>query len=499
MSSRFTRRSYLQALAGGGLATLTTLALASCGAAATVSSAVSTSASAAASAPATSAAATTTQVTSAAPTTTATTAQATASTAASTATTAPTTALTATTTAAAQKATKATLQLAVWQNWGTQSADPRTDFTVKTLEPRFAEEHPGLGFDLTFAGNGNAVMEKLTANVAAGTPPDVSFIYAQWSVGLGQKGVTIPLDDLMATDKSFQKDDFYSDIWDALTYQNKTWAFPQNRHPLAVFYRTDLFNRYDGAAPQTWTDFTQLIQRMTHVAQGQYATDEGAGDSNLWDVIQRSNGGTFLSADGTQVTWDSAEGLAALQYYADLYQKYTMAPPKAITNGFAGGQIAMTISGPFRVTGYLTQKLPVLTFPMPHGSKEAAEHINIDTWGIMKTTTARQEAAFTFVSWYASKPIYGDWAIRFQHAPLTKSIAADPAYQKFVADTPIMKGFLAPGITGTITPLTLVTADLTNILNQQVAVAVTGKTDALTALKQATTQANATIAQALKA
>ncbi|HEV7214432.1 MAG TPA: extracellular solute-binding protein [Chloroflexota bacterium] len=389
--------------------------------------------------------------------------------------------------------------LQVWQNWGTQTADPRTDFTVKTLQPRFAAENPGLSFNLTFAGNGNAVLEKITANVAAGTPPDVSFIYAQWSVGLGQKGVTIPLDDLMATDKSFNKDDFYADIWEALSYQNKIWAFPQNRHPLAVFYRTDLFSRYDAAAPQTWNDYTQLVQKLTHASQGQYATDEGTGDSNFWDVVQRSNGGTFLSADGTQVTWDSAAGLAALQYYADLYQKYTMSPPKAITNGFAGGQIAMTISGPYRVTGYLTQKLPVLTFPFPKGSKEAAEHVNIDTWGVLKTTTARQQAAFTFVSWYASKPIYGDWAIRFQHAPLTKSIAADPAYQKFVAATPIMDAFLNQNIVGTITPLTPVTADLTNILNMQVAIAVSGKADPLTALKQATTAANATIAQALKA
>ena len=401
--------------------------------------------------------------------------------------------------AAAPRATKATLLLQVWQNWGTQSADPRTDFTVKTLQPRFAAENPGLGFNLTFAGNGNAVLEKITANVAAGTPPDVSFIYAQWSVGLGQKGVTIPLDDLMATDKSFNKDDFYADIWQALSYQNKIWAFPQNRHPLAVFYRTDLFSRYGATAPQTWNDYTQLIQKLTHAAQGQYATDEGTGDSNFWDVVQRSNGGTYLSADGTQVTWDSAAGLAALQYYADLYQKYTMAPPKAITNGFAGGQIAMTISGPYRVTSYLTQKLPVLTFPFPQGSKEAAEHVNIDTWGVLKTTTARQQTAFTFVSWYASKPIYGDWAIRFQHAPVTKSIAADPAYQKFVAATPIMDAFLNPKIVGTITPLTPVTADLTNILNKQVATAVSGKTDPLTALKQATTTANATIAQALKA
>lgn len=403
------------------------------------------------------------------------------------------------TVSAAPKATKAVMQLQVWQNWGTEQADPRTAFTIKTLIPRFAQEHPGLSFNLTFAGNGNAVLEKITANVAAGTPPDVSFIYAQWSVGLGQKGVTVALDDLMARDKSFNKQDFYPDIWDALEYKNKIWAFPQNRHPIVVFYRTDLFDRYSAAAPQTWTEFTQLIQKLTHAAQGQYATDEGAGDGNFWDVVQRSNGGTYLAPDGATVTWDSNAGLQALQYYADLYQKYMMAPPKSIQSGFEGGQIAMTISGPWRVNGYLAKKLPVLTFGFPKGSKEAAEHVNIDTWGVLKTTTARQEAGFTFVSWYASKPIYSDWAIRFQHAPLTKSIAADSTYQKFVAQTPIMKAFLDQNIVGTITPLTPVTADLTNILNKQVAIAVSGKTDPLTALKQATTTANAAIAQAMKA
>jgi len=466
-------------MAGTSMAVGSTLVLAGCGASGAVTSSLTTAA-----ASVTTAAAAVTAATTQAPATSISSA---------------TTAAASPTVAAVAKATRANLLLQVWQNWGTEQADPRTAFTVKTLIPRFAAENPGLSFTLTFAGNGNAVLEKITANVAAGTPPDVSFIYAQWSVGLGQKGVTIPMDDLMATDKSFNKDDFYDDIWQALSYQNRIWAFPQNRHPMAVFYRTDLFNRYSATAPQTWNDYTQLIQKMTHAAQGQYATDEGTGDSNFWDVVQRSNGGTYLSADGTQVTWDNAAGLASLQYYADLYQKYTMAPPKAITKGFEGGQIAMTISGPYRVTGYLTQKLPVLTFPFPRGSKEAATHVNIDTWGVLKTTTERQQAGFTFVSWYASKPIYGDWAMRFQHAPLTKSIAADPAYQKFVAATPIMAAFLNTDITGTITPLTPVTADLTNILNQQVATAVSGKTDPLTALKQAVTTANATIAQALKA
>ncbi len=96
------------------------------------------------------------------------------------------------------------------------------------------------------------MLEKIAANVAAGTPPDVSFIYAQWSVGLGLKGVIIALDDLMASDKSFSKDDFYPELWAALTYRNQVWGFPQNRHPFAAFYRTDLFERFSATVPQTW-------------------------------------------------------------------------------------------------------------------------------------------------------------------------------------------------------------------------------------------------------
>ena len=490
MAPRTTRRACLRALA-----CVVTLALAGCGGTATLSSAASSAttqapAATSSTAPPTTAVATTTASSTGAAAPTATSAAATTNSAA-------TTAAPAASSAAAPG--QAAVQLQVWQNWGTEEADPRTAFTVKTLQPRFADEHPGLRFSLSFAGNGTAVLEKITANVAAGTPPDVSFVYAQWTVGLGRKGVTIPLDDLMARAKDFDQADFYPDIWEALRYQNKVWGFPQNRHPIVVFYRTDLFSRYSLAAPETWTDFTELVQRLTHADQGQYASDEGTGDSNLWDSVQRGNGGAYLSADGSKVAWDSDAGLQALQYYADLYQKYKLAPPKAIPSGFEGGKVAMTISGPWRVNGYLTKKLPVLAFPFPRGSRQAATHANIDTWGILKTTPERQAAAFTFVSWYASKPIYGDWAIRFQHAPLTRSIAADPAYQQFVAATPIMAAFLAPAEVATITPLTPITDQLTAILGKQVTAAVTGTTDPLTALKQATSEADAALEQAAKA
>jgi ABC-type glycerol-3-phosphate transport system substrate-binding protein len=116
-------------------------------------------------------------------------------------------------------APKQRIELMIWHNWGVP--DPRTDYTEQVLLPRFAAEHPGLSAKIEFAGNGLAVLEKIKTNVAAGTPPDASFVYAEWTVALGQASAIVALDALMAAEKAFEKSDFYPHLWEALTYNGK--------------------------------------------------------------------------------------------------------------------------------------------------------------------------------------------------------------------------------------------------------------------------------------
>ena len=399
--------------------------------------------------------------------------------------------------AAPTSAGKKALALQIWQSWGGDT-DPRTMYNVQTIFPAFVQANPGVTLQQINEGNGTAPLEKINANVAAGTPPDVAYVQNYWTVGLGLKGAIIALDDLIARTKGFDKSDYYPHLWEALTYQNKIWAFPQYNHPFGVYYRTDLFARFGAQPAKTWDDFLLLAQKVNHIGDGQYAMDMGMGDTAIWDTVQRSNGGTYLSPDGSKVAWASQAGQDALDYLKGFFTKYQLVPAKSIKNGFQSAKIAMTSSGPFRVNGYIQQKLPVLSFPYPKGKVADVAHADVNAWAIFKTSSDREQAAFNFVSFSASTPVFLDFATHLYYVPLTKSLAVLPAYQKFVAANPIMAAFLDPAVQPIVVPLTPVGAQLDQILKKHLTDAESGKVDTLTALKAAETEANAAISQAVK-
>jgi multiple sugar transport system substrate-binding protein len=389
---------------------------------------------------------------------------------------------------------KKPLALQIWQSWGGDT-DPRTEFNVQHIFPAFMQAYPGVTLQQINEGDGTAPLEKINANLAAGTPPDVAYVQNYWTVGLGVKGAIIALDDLIARTKGFDKGDYYPHLWEALTYQNKIWAFPQYNHPFGVYYRTDLFDRFGAQPAKTWDDFLLLAQKINHIGDGQYALDMGMGDTTIWDTVQRSNGGAYLSSDGSKVAWASQAGQDALDYLKGFFTKYQLVPAKSIKNGFQGAKIAMTISGPYRVNGYVQQKLPVLSSPFPKGKVADVAHADVNAWAIFKTDSDHEQAAFDFVSFSASTPTFLDFATHLYYVPLTKSLAALPAYQKFVADNPIMAAFLDPSVQPIVVPLTPVGAQLDQILKAHLMDAESGKVDTLTALKAAETEANAQLSQ----
>jgi len=395
---------------------------------------------------------------------------------------------------AATSAAKKALNLQIWQSWG-DNTDPRTVYNVKNIFPKFAVAYPGVVPQQVNEGNGNQILQKISANVAAGTPPDLAYVNSAWTVGLGSKGAIIAMDDLIARTKGFDKSDYYPHLGEALTYQNKIWAFPQYNHPFAVYYRTDIFDRFNAQVPKTWDDFTALAQKVNHPGDGQYASDMGMGDTSIWDTVQRADGGSYLSADGNKVAWAGEAGQEALGFLKDLFTKYQAVPPKSIKDGFVNGKIATTISGPFRVNGYLQKKLPVLSFPFPKGKVKDVAHTDVNAWAIFKTSGDREQAAFDFAAFSASTAVFTDFAIHLYYVPLTKSVAAAPAYQKFVAENPIMAAFLDDSVQPITVPLTTVSAELEQILAKHLTEVESGKVDTLTALKNAETEGNAQLSR----
>ena len=84
--------------------------------------------------------------------------------------------------------------------------------------------------------------EKLTAALAAGTPPDVIAVFRDWFRTYQQQGLVLPLDQYMRAAR-FDGDDFLAPVYKALNWAGKQVGVPQYYSTRCVYYNRDLFQQ----------------------------------------------------------------------------------------------------------------------------------------------------------------------------------------------------------------------------------------------------------------
>ncbi len=142
-------------------------------------------------------------------------------------------------------------------------------------------------------------------------------------------------------------------------------------------------------------------------------------------------GGRLISEDGSTFAgyMDSPEVQAAVQFYADLYNKYAVAPPPADMNAFGGGNsefdngtAAMRIFGRWPQAGMLANpNIDLGVAPMPVG-KERADVLFWGGFGI-SSLSENPEAAWRFLRYYVGEEgarTWKDWAL-----PAVASVAEE--------------------------------------------------------------------------
>jgi multiple sugar transport system substrate-binding protein len=145
-------------------------------------------------------------------------------------------------------------------------------------------------------------------------------------------------------------------------------GLPIQGNALVMAYRKDLFDspaeqqafrRRFGrplAVPVTWDDFTQVAQHFTRPSQRLYGTTlmAGVGDWAIDDfktMVGSFGGDGHLINGSFGIEITTPEATAALQYYADLINRYKVTPPGTTaaswdnaTSSFAAGLTAMTMN-----------------------------------------------------------------------------------------------------------------------------------------------------------
>ena len=284
---------------------------------------------------------------------------------------------------------------------------------------------------------------RLLTQLAAKAAPDVMQIGDDAVPSFVEKGAFVSLDDCLkqgGVDLSI----YLPGLLQPGQVNGKQYLLPKDYSTLAVYYNKKLFDAAGVPYPKedwTWNDLLDVAQRLTKDTNNDGQPDQwGIQLPATWttgfEYWVAAAGGRLISQDGKSFVghMDSPETIRAVQFYADLYNKYKVAPPPADLAQFGGGnsefdngQAAMRLFGRWPQSGIKKNPNIDLGVVAPPQDKVRA---NVLFWGGfgVATTAKATEAACKFLSYYTGEQgaeVWKDWAL-----PAVKSVAESSGLTK---------------------------------------------------------------------
>lgn len=298
----------------------------------------------------------------------------------------------------------------------------------------FEDQNPNIIVQLEPV-SGRDYYARLLTQLSAKAAPDIMQIGDDAVPSFVSKNAFVPLDTYLKG-INFDPTIYLPGLLDPGKINGVQYLLPKDYSPLAVYYNKTLFDAASVPYPVegwTWEDLLATAQKLTVKDASGNVTQWGIQLPAAWttgfEYWVAAAGGSLISADGKTFTgvMDSPEVARAVQFYADLYNKYQVAPPPADMNAFGGGnsefangKAAMMLFGRWPQGGFKTNPNISLGVVAPPQDKVRA---NILFWGGfgIATSSSQPEIAFKYLSFVSGEPgaqVWKDWAL-----PAVKSVA----------------------------------------------------------------------------
>lgn len=263
----------------------------------------------------------------------------------------------------------------------------------KNAVDTFAKQHPEISVQPVYV-NEDEYDTKADLMVAAGNPPSIFYPAASRCYRYyASRGLILDLEPLISRDK-YALDDFTANALSGCKWKGALLALPSSHSAWVLFYNKTAFDKAKVAYPPadwrdsswTWGKFLDTAKALTVTEGGkvkQYGagSDFGTGWTSGW-----SHGGWWFNHDWVDTGWitkftasDDPATIDAVQFWADIQNKYHYAPTAAETqvtqagapNLFMTGLIGMYLE----YTGFLSQYAKITDFEWgiaawPHASKD---------------------------------------------------------------------------------------------------------------------------------
>ncbi len=329
-----------------------------------------------------------------------------------------------------------------------KSADGKTEveFWTMQLQPKFTnyfndliaqfeKENPAIAVrwvDVPWA----AMQSKILAAVSSKTAPDVVNLNPDFAAQLAGRNAWLELDDKVSPKV---RSEYLPNIWKASTLNGKSFGFPWYLTSRIAIYNNDLFQKAGIAAPPKNYAELATAAKAIKTKTGKYAFFMTAVPEDSGEILESlvQMGVKLIDAQG-RAAFNSPEGKAAFQYWAELYQQKLL-PPEVTTEGhrhavelYQSGQTALLSSSP-EFLGTIANDAPdiakaSLAAPQITGSsgKKNVAVMNL----VIPKDTAQPDAAVKFALFVTNSKNQLSFAKAANVLPSTTASLKDPYFSQ---------------------------------------------------------------------
>lgn len=286
-----------------------------------------------------------------------------------------------------------------------------------------SENYTDATIEYEFVPFGAEYIQKVLADSAAGTPPDLLHSSIVWAREFYDRGVLLDLDDYINDVPELAPDQFYGEATNAYRSKNgKYYGVPWEGPDASIIAVNSTLLTEAGYDPQgadikTWDDFAEAAAALT-IRDGDEVTQAGylladlrsIETFNSWLV---SNGGAMSDEAFSAATFNDEKGLQVLEYQLALLNEhkvsFPISPERQDVQLFLQGKAAMVNAGTWSTTTFDDQKPEgfeywYMIFPQgPQGTGKAGT-----TWSnmfVLPKATENVEAAWALMKYCTTPPV----------------------------------------------------------------------------------------------
>ena len=343
--------------------------------------------------------------------------------------------------------------ISVWHPWGGTQKE-RLDNVIK----EFNSTHSDVQARAVFTPNDLNSDQKLFTSVAAGQPPDATFVDGPQVAEWAEQGALQPLDEFVKQ-SGIRPEDYFAPCWQQNFYRGKVWAMTYCADPNFAFaWNKKVFRECNLDAekpPTTIAELDRINDAITKIDHGRIVRIgiipwSQFGNANSTYTWGWAFGGSFYDPNTHKITANNHRVVNAMEWMASYARKYDVKLVNAFSQGFGSrdqnpfyiGKVAMQclhISQIDDIKQYAPDLDYGLTYiPTPAGGERHSSWVG--GWCLaIPRGSKHPRAAWEFLRWCCRDP-KGTQAVGrlqsllpgYRKSPYIDEVRTRPGYSQFL-------------------------------------------------------------------